>query len=302
VTAVASKRVHPGSVRDTIRKQTSWSMEMELSPLRSSPPQSLAPLLVVEATIATFAAFLALIAPSVAVGMPVARAIAIGFVIASVLITSWYAPVRGERRLLWFVALAALYAFLFWLDLPALTPNTMFVVTLAVLTTGALVGGYIGSLLEYPGMLMVVAYVAAITDCFSVFHPNGLTAKVLAHPRALQLLTFPFPVLGTREIGSLLGIGDVAFASLFVVGARTTGLDPRRTVVALGLAMLMVAVATETMRMPLPALPFLSAAVVLAHSEARRLPPTQTRRIAANLALVTLVLGGLLLSATLRYS
>lgn len=274
---------------------------MELSPLHSSPPHSLTRLLAVEAAIAAFAAFLAMLAPLLEVGMPAARVVAISFVIGSVLLTAWYAPVRGERRLLWFVALVALYGFLFWLDLPALTPNTMFVVTLALLTTGALVGGYIGSLLEYPGMLMVVAYVAAIADCFSVFHPHGLTAKVLAHPRALQLLTFPFPVLGTREIGSLLGIGDVAFASVFVVGARTTGLDPRRTVLALGLALGTVAIIAETLRAPLPALPFLSASVVLAHPEARKLPPEQTRRITANLAVVTLVLGGLLLSAALRY-
>jgi hypothetical protein len=45
--------------------------------------------------------------------------------------------------------------------------------------------------------------------------------------------------------------------------------------------------------------PFLGGAVVLAHLEARRLPREQTRRIAANLAVVTLVLGGLLLSAAL---
>jgi hypothetical protein len=45
----------------------------------------------------------------------------------------------------------------------------------------------------------------------------------------------------------------------------------------------------------------MSAAVVLAHPEARKLPPEHTRRIAANLALVTIVLGGLLLSAALRY-
>lgn len=274
---------------------------MQPSPLHSSPPLSLSRLLAVEAAIASLSAFLAVVSPSLSVDLELARALAISFVIATVLLTAWFAPVRGERRLLWFAALPLVYAFLFWLELPALTPSTLFVVTLAVLSTGALVGGYIGSLLEYPGMLMVVAYVAAVADCFSMFHPHGLSAQVMAHPRALRLLTLPFPVLGTHEIGSLLGVGDVAFASLFVVGARTTGLDARRTLVALGLALSAVAVTVEVLRVPLPALPFLSAAVVLAHPEARRLPPEQTRRILLNLAVVTLVLGGLLVSAARRY-
>jgi hypothetical protein len=296
----AAETVHPGAPREAIDPPASWSMDMEPFTLPSSPPPAFPRLLVTVAKIAAFSAFLALVAPHVPVGLEAARLIAIGFVLAAVLFTAWSAPVRGEGRGLGFVSLIALYALLFWLDLPALTPISLFVVTLAVLTTGALVGAYIGSLLEYPGMLMVVAYVAAVADCFSVLHPHGLTAQVLARPRMLQLLTVPFPVLGSDEISSLLGIGDVAFSSLFVVGARTTGLDARRTLVALGLAFLTVATLVETLRVPLPALPFVSAAVVLAHPEARKLPRAQTRRVLANLAVVTVVLGGLLLSAVIR--
>jgi hypothetical protein len=258
-------------------------------------------LLAANAVIAFLSALIAILSPYLSVSLALARPIAIVWVIGAVLVTAWFAPSQGERRLLWFVALAALYVLLFACKLGALTPGTMFVVTLTVLTTGALVGGYIGSLLEYPGMLLVVAYVAAIADCFSVFHPSGLTAKVLANPRALALLTIPFPVLGTHQIGSLVGIGDVVFAALFVTGARTTGLDPRRTLFALGAALAAIAVVVELVRAPLPALPFLSAAVVLVHPEARKLPVEHTRRITANLVVVTLVLGLLLLSAKLRY-
>jgi hypothetical protein len=296
----ATRGSHPGGFRDARSDEYNHRVNMSFEPERLRPPESFARLLCATALIALLSAAVAYLSPHVPVTLGLARAIAIVWVIGSALATAWFAPSRGERRLLWFMALAALYALLFSLQLGALTPGTMFIVTLAVLTTGALVGGYIGSLLEYPGMLLVVAYVAAIADSFSVFHPSGLTAKVLANPRALALLTIPFPVLGTRQISSMVGIGDVVFASLFVAGARTTGLDPRRTVAAMGVALVAIAIVVELVRAPLPALPFLSAAVVLVHPEARKLPVEHTRRITANLVVVTLVLGLLFVSATLH--
>lgn len=267
---------------------------------RTSAP--IAQLLGVTASIAAGAALLGQLAPHLQISMAVARVVALSWAALALLLTAWWTPSRGDRRLPWFLALCGLYAALFAFDVGGATPAHLCFVTLAVLTTGGLVGGYIGSLLEYPGMLMVVAYVAAFADCFSFFHPAGLTANVLTNPKALALLTVPFPILGTDRVASLVGIGDVTFVSLYVAGARATGLDPRRTVLALGLAMLAVAVTVESLRTPLPALPFLGAAVVFMHPEARRLPVQHTRRIAANLAVVTIVLGGLLLSAALRGS
>jgi hypothetical protein len=254
----------------------------------------------VTSTIALFAALIALAAPYIPISFAGARAIALSWAAAALLLTAWWAPRRGERRLVWFVGLLSVYALLFALDIGVMTPWLLGGVTLMVLTTGAIVGGYIGSLLQYPAMLMVVAYVAAFADCFSFFHPSGLTANVLRNPRALALLTVPFPVLGTSDVAALVGVGDVTFVALYVAGARATRLDPRKTVLALAAAMASVACLVELLGAPLPALPFLGAAVVLAHPESRKLPAEQTRRIAANLAIVTLVFGGLLLSAALR--
>lgn len=256
-------------------------------------------LLATTALVATVATGLALLSPRIGVTHDVAKLIAEAWAVSVLLATGFAAPAHGERRLVWFLGLAALYGVLFSLDVVGLTPALLWFVSLAVLTTGGLVGGYIGSLLEYPGMLMVVAYVAAFADFFSFFHPNGLTANVLTNPKALALLTVPFPVLGTEYVASLVGIGDVTFVALFIAGTRATGLRVARTAIALALAMLAVAVLVELGGAPLPALPFLGGAVVLAHPEARRLPRDQTWRIAANLAVVTLVLGGLLLSAAL---
>lgn len=254
-------------------------------------------LLAVTSSLAGAATLLALVAPSVAASLAAAKLVGGAWAIIALLATGIAAPAQGERRLLWFCGLVALYVTLFALPFVGITPALLWFVSLAVLTTGGLVGSYIGGLLQYPGMLMVVAYVAAFADCFSFFHPQGLTANVLANPKALALLTVPFPILGTAQIGSLVGIGDVTFVALFITGTRATGLNVTRTALALAVAMVSVAMLVELGGSPLPALPFLGGAVVLAQPAARRIPPEQTRRIAANLAVVTLVLGGLLLSA-----
>jgi hypothetical protein len=205
-------------------------------------------------------------------------------------------PHTRPRQLLWTLPFIAFLALLFAADVETRTPALLGAVTISVLMTGGLVGGYIGSLLEHPGMLMVVAYVAALGDVFSVLHPSGLTAKVMQNPQALAVLTLSFPVLGSDRVVPLTGIGDVAFAAIFVVGARATGLSVRRTVAALSAAILLVVLAVELGRTALPAVPFFSAAVVLAHPEARTFPPGQRRRILLNLAAVTLLFAGLWLS------
>jgi len=254
-------------------------------------------LLCTTALVAVALALLAVLSPALPASELVARALGIALAIVALLLTAWAAPSEGARRTGWLVGLSALYALLFLIDLGSMTPALLCLLTLLVLTTAGIVGGYIGSLLEYPGMLLVVSYVAALADCCSVFHPNGLTAQVLKHPKTLALLTLAVPVLGTAEIHPVVGIGDVVFVSLFVAGARVTGLSTRLTLIALGLALALVALATELAGTPLPALPFLGGAVLLVHPEARRVPAVHTRRVGMNLAFVTLVMGGMLWSA-----
>jgi len=268
--------------------------------LSAPPPRSganVTTLLRTTALVAVALTLLALLSPALHVSEAVARVLGISMAIGALLLTASAAPSQGARRIGWFLGLTAVYALLFSLELGPSTPALLCLLTLLMLTTAAIIGGYIGSLLEFPGMLLVVSYVAALADCCSVFHPQGFTAQVLQHPKALALLTLSVPVFGTDEIHSVVGIGDVAFVSLFVAGARVTGLRTRRTLVALGAAMALVALCTELANTALPALPFLGSAVLLAHPEARRLPAAQTRRIGFNLAFVTLVMGAMLWSA-----
>ncbi|MET0285966.1 MAG: hypothetical protein ABW352_15900 [Polyangiales bacterium] len=271
-----------------------------------APPSALAErgglttLLRTSALVAVTLTLLVELAPSVPHHDGVARCVGILLAIAATLATAWAAPTHGARRGAWFLGLCAVYGSLFVFDLGTLSAESLCLLTLLLLTTAGLVGGYIGSLLEYPGMLLVVSYVAALADCFSLLHPSGLTAQVLRHPKALALLTISVPVLGTSRVQSLIGIGDVAFASLFVAGARTTGLSVARTLGAIAAALALVALSAEVTHATLPALPFLGAAVLLVHPSARRLPRAHTRRIAINLVLVTLILAALLWRAAVR--
>jgi hypothetical protein len=232
--------------------------------------------------------------------LQVARIAAELWVAGVLLCSAWAAPPIKARGLLWALPFVAMIVLFFCTDIETRTPALLGAVTICVLMVGGLVGGYIGSLLEHPGMLMVVAYVAALGDIFSVFHPSGLTHKVMANPQALAVLTLSFPVIGTDRVVPLTGIGDVAFAAIFMVGARVTGLSVKRTILALAAAIAVVVLTVELAKTALPAVPFFSAAIVLAHPEVRTLPRGQGRRIALNLALVTLLLGGLWLGSVLR--
>jgi hypothetical protein len=245
-------------------------------------------------------ALLRLLAPSLPASRDLARLCAELTLALLLLLSAWSAPITRASGVRWAAGSALGLALCFLLEADTNAPHVLGLVTALVLITGGLVGGYVGGLLEHPGMLMVVAYVAALGDCFSVMHPNGLTAKVLAAPRLLSVLALSSPVLGTAEVVPMVGIGDVALLAIFVVGARATGLSVRRTLIALACALATVAACVELGRVALPAVPFMSAAVVLAHREVRTLPPALARRIAINLLVVTLALGALLLAGRAR--
>lgn len=240
---------------------------------------------------------LASISPWLAVPAAWARIMAQCWILGSILFVAVRARTVEASALRAALAPLGLLLTLFVLDVAVDSPQLLFAVTASLLALGALAGGYIGGLLRHPGMLLVVAYVASVGDCFSVYHPHGLTHAILQDARALSLLALSFPALGSAQTIPLVGVGDVVFACVYMVGTRATGLSPRRTFWALLAAMTGVVLVVELAQAALPALPFMSSAVVLAHPEARRLPAGDARRIAANLAFVTALLGVLFLSA-----
>lgn len=247
--------------------------------------------------VASLSCGLAYVAPSLSVPLAGARVFGELWLMTVLLAASSVAPRVKSESLAFALLPAAILGALLWAEIGAESPSLFVLITVSVLSLGCLVGGYIGSLLEHPSMLFVVAYVAALGDCFSVFHPHGLTANIMKDPHALAVLTLSVPVLGTTRIVPLVGIGDVAFASIFMVGARVTGLSERRTLLALAGALASVVLCVEVLHVSLPAVPFMSIAIVAMHRETRRLPRAQATRILLNLLVVTVVLAGLWLVA-----
>lgn len=145
-------------------------------------------------------------------------------------------------------------------------------VTASLLSLGTLVGSVVGRAIEQAGHLVVVAIVSAGVDAVSVLHPHGPTAQIVQIQAAVSVLILPWPILGTDRIEPILGVGDIAFAALYLVAARRHGLSVRRTVFALAAGLAMTLVLVLATGVGIPALPFFGLAVVIAHPEARRLP------------------------------
>jgi hypothetical protein len=143
-------------------------------------------------------------------------------------------------------------------------------VTAALLIAGVLVGGVVGGLIEHPGQLLFVAIVAGAADVASVVHPSGPSAALANTPAALALFMLPWPMLGTRDLVPLLGVGDIVFAALYVASSRHHGLSVRRTAIAELAAFVATMLLVLVLERAIPALPLLGCAVVLAQPLARK--------------------------------
>ncbi|UJR79015.1 hypothetical protein [Sandaracinus amylolyticus] len=153
------------------------------------------------------------------------------------------------------------------------------IVIVALLTGGAVSGGVVGARIQHPGHVVIVAVVSSLADVWSVLSPAGPSAAALESAPLLSVLALPFPMLGTDAIEPLLGIGDLVFVALYLTVSRRFELGVRRTMIALGVAFALTAASVIAMERALPALPFLGAAILIAHPETR-LPPPHERRTA----------------------
>jgi hypothetical protein len=151
-------------------------------------------------------------------------------------------------------------------------------VTAALLVAGTLLGSVVGSAIEHPGHLGFVAIVSSLADVFSVYAPAGVTAAVIEAPAVLSVLSLPWPMLGTDQVVPFLGVGEVVFSSLYLATSRAHGLSVKRTATALAGAFVLTLFALVLFERAIPARPFLGAAVVLAHPEARRPAEADRRR------------------------
>ncbi|MGF1466741.1 MAG: hypothetical protein ACFCGT_11470 [Sandaracinaceae bacterium] len=238
----------------------------------------------------------AAVAPHVpAVDPRLAYIVAFVVVVGTVLLASACTPRLTARGLLVVGVSAAVLAAVGALGsaLPGVVPAL--VVTLALLAGGTAAGGVIGRAVQDAGHLLPVAVLSALVDAGSVFHPQGVTAQVVRSETMVHLLALPWALAGTPDVVPILGVGDIAFTALYVAASRRHGLSVRRTLVALAAGYAATLAVLVVTGMPLPALPFLGAAVVVAHPEARRLRARDRRTAAIGIGAVAVLVLALLL-------
>jgi len=235
------------------------------------------------ALIAAASAGLVLAVSFLAPGLPLAPlgAYIIAFVVVmgTTLAAARIAPTL-ERPALSLVVLSAvaMLVLLFIYGETVPSPLGAVAVTAILLFAGGAVGGTVGGRIEHAGHLLVVAVVSLLVDTFSVYHPAGPTAAVVAQPKALAVLALPWPMLGTEEIVPVLGVGDIVFAALYLSASRRHGLGLRRTTVAVALGLVVTMAAVIISGFPIPALVAMGLAVLIAHPEARKLPPKDRKK------------------------
>lgn len=231
-----------------------------------------------------------LLAPRVPLEAPLALAVSgtLAFlcVCLEVLVAAACTPSFGRRALLGLPVPLAVLGLVAWGGRSVPSTLAAALVTVALLASGTLTGAVVGRAVQKAGHLLVVAVVSALVDVFSVLHPRGPTAQLVQVETVVSVLLLPWPVIGTDAIVPLLGVGDVTFSALYVLAARQHGLSIRKTLAALGagfLVTLAVVIATGT---GVPALPFLGLAMLVAHPEARRLPPEDRRTAGVGLSIL----------------
>ncbi len=248
------------------------------------------------ATLATIAAsFLGLHALSTHLSLWPLLSYALGFVcvVTATLGTSAAAPKSKRGALL--VTLAAVLTLEALRRYGAVGVGASCAVLVALLSAGTLLGALVGGSIEHPGHLLFVVLVSALSDTFSVTQPQGPSAAIAQSAQMLSLLALPWPMLGTGQIAPFLGVGDVLFTSLYLAAGRAHGLPAGRTWLALGAAFFVTMLTVAATALPIPALPFLGAAMLVAHPAARRPPQRDRRRGLAVVCLMALAFGALLL-------
>lgn len=173
--------------------------------------------------------------------------------------------------------------------------TTAALVGVLLLLAGAGAGAWVGGRIQHAGHLGVVAVVSSIADAASVFHASGPTAQILESAPTLSLLTLGAPMLGTADVPPILGVGDAVMSALHMACARKHALSQTRTSIALGAGLAATMLAVLVLELPLPALPLLGVAILIAHREARLPPPHERRQAAIGVALLVVLVAYLAL-------
>ena len=141
---------------------------------------------------------------------------------------------------------------------------------LAAACVGISLARYVSSV----GVVLLIAAVATASDLFSVFAGPTKTLVEEDSP-ILDLLLLVFPTFGS-PLGFGLGVSDFIFLALFSAASRFLNLRYITTLLGLCFATLLAVTAGLLLERPLPALPFIAIAFVLANLDL--ILPSLTRR------------------------
>jgi hypothetical protein len=141
----------------------------------------------------------------------------------------------------------------------------LFVADVLRIIAAAAVGISLARQVSSMGVALLIAGVATTADLFSVF-AGPTKALVESGSPALDFLLLVFPLLGAAY-GFGLGVSDFVFLALFTALARHLALRPTLTLTATLAAVFLALTTGLLLARPLPALPFVSLAFLLANGD-----------------------------------
>jgi hypothetical protein len=133
----------------------------------------------------------------------------------------------------------------------------------ALLTSAAIIGGYLGRQIQEPQHFWPLISVALAFDCWSVFSTSGFTQNVVLEQAreaqsSLFLMAMPIPGMGLTH---MLGVGDVVFSAFLLSAIVRLRLEFRQAVWALAAGFAACLGCLMVFHVPTPALIFIGPAM-----------------------------------------
>lgn len=202
--------------------------------------------------------------------------------IAGLVVTGRATPGMRARAAVAAVAAASLLAI-------ALAASTSIAAVIAASTAlvalGWAVGDGIGRRIAHPGHLAPACAVAGGADLMSVLSPEGPSKAIAESDLAVSVLVVAGPVPGhAGAIAPTIGVGDLVFVALVLGAARMHTIPTARVVAAVAFGIAASLVASALLRAPIPALPAIGLATVVAVPAFRR--PLPRERAVARVGVV----------------
>ena len=147
----------------------------------------------------------------------------------------------------------------------ALLPFELSLANLFRILAGASIGISLARYVRSVGVMLLIVAAATVSDIFSVFAGPTKTLVEENSP-VLDLLLLIFPTFGSA-LGFGLGVSDFVFLSLFAAASRFLNLRYPATLLCVCLATFLAMTAGLLLERPLPALPFIAIAFLLANAD-----------------------------------